>query len=157
MDDSARRFKRQGRWALMMSVFSAFSLLMCAAFAAQAERKLGIPSVAIYALAGGGGLLVLLLHLMSDSTGESSSDAYSWMARVLALLLIILNVYMSVFSWVDGKGATLVSGSHTHVIPPTPLTQVVGSIAVFAIICLLALFALWRLVASVCGNAQTSS
>jgi len=152
--NDSRSFKRQGRWAMMMSIFSAFSLLMCAAFAERAARHLGVPSFTIYALAGLGGLLVILLHLSADSTGASWPNAYSWMARILALLLIILNVNMGAFIFADGKGGTLTAHGSTLVIPPTPPGQVAASISIFAVICLLALFALWRLVASVRGNTQ---
>jgi len=150
--DSSPSFKRQGRWALMMHFFSLFSLLVCAAFAEQAARKLGVPSFIVYALAGLAWLLCALLHLSADSTGASWPNAYPWMARILALLLITLNVYMGAFIFVEGEGHTLTSGSYTQVIPPTPLGQIVATIAVLAVICLLALFALWRLVASVRGD-----
>jgi len=152
--DGSRSFKRQGRWALMMHFFSVFSLLMCAAFAEQAARKLGVPSFIVYVLAGLAWLLCAVLHMNADATGASWPNGYPWMARILALLLIILNVYMGAFIFEDGKGHTLTSGSYTQVIPPTPLWQVAASIATFAVICLLALFALWRLVASVRGNTQ---
>lgn len=144
-----RNFKRQGCWAIIMSLCSAMSLLMCAAFADLAERKLGVPSIFVYVLAGLGGVLVALLQMNADAEGASWRLIYGWMARILALLLIILNAYICVFIYVKSQGATLsANGVALGVIPPTPFWQVVTSMAIFIIICLLALFTLWRLVAN---------
>ncbi|MCL2713925.1 MAG: hypothetical protein FWD68_04860 [Alphaproteobacteria bacterium] len=155
-DNHAQRaVRRQGRWAFMMAFFSAFSLLVCAAFADQAERRLGLPGVAIYGMAAIAAVLVVVLHLSAGSAvGGLSLRAYSWTAGMLALVLVALNAYICLFVFVDSSGQTSTLGGRTFVTPPTPLGQVAASVAILAVLCALALFALWRLAAGVRAQRQ---
>lgn len=123
------RIKIQGRRATIFSVLSALSLLICAAFASQIEGKLGVPKNLFYVLAGLGGALTLLLNLGADLNGISRK-IYSFMAWFYVVDIVFLNLVVSVFVVADAQGIN---------------NQAMTSIAIFAVICLAAIFSLHRL------------
>lgn len=127
--------KVQGRRATIFSVFSAFSLIVCAAFGAQMQNKLGIPANVVYGLAIACGLMTLLLNLGVNLNGISQKT-YTYTAHAYTACLSILNLAAIVFTFVDYKGVN---------------NQALASVSIFLFFCLGAIFFLYRLV-SIAGS-----
>lgn len=137
--------KSAGRWALTTSILTAFSLIMCAGFADQASHKLGLSPKLFYIPASIAVIIGIVLHISSD--GSMSQRILKALAAVQSVLLLGLLVPMCMFIVEDAKGGVIsIPSLPDSVIPPTPIGQVIGSIAFVSFFCVGAILSLIRLV-----------
>ena len=130
--DSEVLEKKLGRLATAFSVFSALTLLACAAFGPQIQHRLGIPTEITYGFAIAAGVLTLLLNLGSNSEGISARW-FALMAHAYTCLASVLTQAAVVFTFMDYKGFT---------------NQSVMSALVFMLFYAVTIFFLYRLVAA---------
>lgn len=90
---------------MTFSIFSAFTLLMCAAFAEQTARVIHLPSKVLYVLACVGGALTLVLNIES-SLSNISRKTFILMAQAYSFIAVLLNVFVLVFVVQQPEGIT---------------------------------------------------
>lgn len=131
MDYEAQE-KKLGRLATAFSIFSALSLLICAAFGPQMHNRLGIPTEITYGFAILAGILTLLLNLGSNAEGISAKW-FALMAHAYTCLASVLTQAAVIFTFMEYKGFT---------------NQSVMTALIFMLFYVGAIFFLYRLVAA---------